>query len=121
MEYINEELRNCHIEYLKLLEQWDIALKKVNNANFFNKRKLQKEYENAGKIFNEFSRNVYAKVIYDTYSKIKPSLKRIKTGEHYSWDNVFKSSFEELDSLDRSILVSLLEDSGGYKICDIIT
>ena len=31
------------------------------------------------------------------------------------WDDVFKSSFEELDNLDRSILVGLVENKGGYK------
>lgn len=117
MLYINEEIQKHHNEYIKLLKLWDEALNKLEkHSNIFNKSKLQKQYEAAGKLFNDFSENVYAKVIYNSLSKTKPKLVRIKTNKIYEWDTVFKDSFNKLDKLDRSILVGIVEKTGGYRI-----
>ena len=116
MEFINKELEKCHNEYVKLLKLWDDAYEKLEaQANIFNRRKLEKEYDNAGNNFTDYSENVYAKVIYDTYSKIKPALIRVRTGQKCTWDEVFKDSFDKLNKLDRGILVGLVEESGGYR------
>lgn len=116
MEYLNETIKKCHNEYVRLMSLWDKALDKLESkSNIFNRSKLQKEYDEAGKNFNEYSRNIYAKAIYDTYDKIKPTLIRIKTGESRLWEEVFKLRFEELGAVERSILVGLVENSGGYR------
>ena len=116
MEFINEEIKKYHEEYIKLLNEWTKALDKFNNANIFNEIKLQKNSEKAEKNFSEYSKNIYAKKIFDTYSKIKPTLIRIRTLKKYTWDEIFKDNFEKLDNLDKSILVSLVENNGGYKL-----
>lgn len=116
MNFKNEQLKKHHEEYVKLLTAWDDAHRNLETkSNIFNRSKLQKAYDLAGKEFNDFTKNVYAKEIYEVYSQIKPSLIRVKSGKQYEWDEVFKNPFDKLDNLDKSILVGLVEGNGGYK------
>lgn len=117
MEFINESVKTCYKERKKLSEKWQGTRIKLNNANMLNRAKRQKEYDEAFNEMLNYSRNVYAKAIYDAYSNIKPLLVRVKTGEKIAWDNLFSKRFEALDSMYRDILVGLIE-GGGYKFAD---
>ena len=112
---MHKELEKHHIEYLKLLNKWDESLQKLEKSTILNRKKLEIEYDNAQKVFNDFSKSIYALKIFTLYSEIKPNLIRIKTNTIHKWNDVFKSSFAELDNLDKSILVGLIENNGGYK------
>ncbi len=117
MLYINEDIQKHHNEYINLLKLWDEAHRKLETkSNTLNRSKLQKQYDTAGRNFNNYTENVYAKIVYDTLSKTKPKLIRIKTNQIYEWDEVFKVSFDKLDKLDRSIIVGIVEETGGYRI-----
>lgn len=116
MNFKNEQLKKHHEKYVELLTAWDDAHRNLETkSNIFNRNKLQKAYDLAGKEFNDFTKNIYAKEIYEAYSQIKPSLIRVKTGKQYEWDEVFKNPFDKMDNLDKSILVGLVEGNGGYK------
>lgn len=116
MEFVNAKIKKCHKEYEKLMKAWDLASETLETkANFFNRGRLQKKCDKAKKEFEDFSRNVYAKAIFETYSKIKPVLVRVRTGKKYEWDEFFKSSFDKLDNLDKSALVGLVENNSGLK------
>ena len=116
MEFINKEIEECHNEYTRLLKVWHTAQEnEERNATIFNRKKLQKECEVAAAAFKNYSRQVYAKAVYEAYSVIKPTLIDVYTGKECSWDSVFKPSFAELRTLDLSILVALVENGGGYK------
>ena len=64
-----------------------------------------------------YSRNIYAKAIFETFSKIKPDLLRVRMKKRCSWCEVFPVSFENLDTIHRDILVGLIE-GGGYALAD---
>ena len=97
MEFVNAKIKKCHKEYEKLMKAWDLASETLETK------------------FEDFSRNVYAKAIFETYSKIKPVLVRVRKGKKYEWDEFFKSSFDKLDNLDKSALVGLVENNSGLK------
>ena len=114
--FLNKKIEKCHKEYENLLSLWDSAHRELDTkANFFNRGRLQRKFDKVKLEFEEFSRNVYAKVVFDSYSKIQPKLVRVRTGKKCEWSEVFKPSFEELNNLQKSILVGLVEESGGYR------
>ena len=117
MEFINERVKKCYQERKMLSEKWESTRIRLNNANIFNRFQRQEEYDKAFNELLNYSREVYAKAIYDAYSNIKPPLIRIKTGEKIAWDNLFSKRFEALDSMYRDILVGLIE-GGGYEFAD---
>ena len=64
---------------------------------------------------DEFVENIYARDVFDEYSKKKPNLVRNKTGEVVSWDIAFGTDFNEVSSSLRHSLVGLIEGSGRYR------
>ena len=117
MDFINETLKKCSQERMKLSARWDATRAKLDSANIFNRAKLEKESEEAFKKLLDYSRNTYAKAIFETLSKNKPNLVRVRTGEKCSWGDLFSTDFESLDAKHRDILVGLI-DGGGYKLAD---
>ena len=60
--------------------------------------------------------NEYALAVFDKFSKIKPDLIRIKTGEVVSWEDGFGSDFDKISKSLRHSLVGLVEEPGRYKL-----
>lgn len=101
-------LKKHHLEYEKLYK-WS------SGASYSD------EYEKRAKKFDDFIYNVYAKAIFDIFSKIKPNLYRLDV--IYNWSDVFSSSFEcvsnrtmEENIGDRSVLVGLVEQESSYRL-----
>ena len=81
----------------------------------FNRKKLKNAAKKALDAFISYAREVYAKSIYATYTPLRPTLIRRRTGETYTWEQAFGKAFEELNILEKDSLVCLIEGEGKYK------
>lgn len=78
-------------------------------------KKMQDAYNN----LNEYGREVLAKVTYDTFSAVKPILhKRRGEGIFCAWDDIFGSSFNELDDHQKDCLVGIFNRKYVYELPD---
>ncbi len=79
--------------------------------------KFQRKLEEAIDKSDNFDLTTYSQVIYEELSPLKPTLTKIKTGEKFTWDEIFeKKGFEELDSTQRQILFMLVEYERTYRL-----
>ena len=53
--------------------------------------------------------------VFEHYSKSKPDLVRIHTGEVIHWQDAFGDSFEKTDKSQRHALVGLIEGDSKYR------
>lgn len=117
MNYLNKEIESCHKEYVRLLNVWKKAISDNDaKVNIFNRKRLAKQVDNAKKEYREYCQNIYAKAVFEEYSKTKPVLIDVDSGEEVQWDALFGKKFDSLDVFSRNRLVSLIEEDGGYKI-----
>lgn len=64
---------------------------------------------------DEFIENVYARDVFEKFSKRKPTLVRNKTGEVVTWEMAFGTNFDEISRSLRHSLVGLIEGDGRYR------
>lgn len=109
------EIKKAH----ELSRKWD---KKAYQAEFECERSggsIDKSKKWQGVIDNgmAFDDNVYPSVVFKTFNNIKPSLTKVKTGEIFTWDEIFEGkSFEELDNKLRKTLYMLVEYERPYRL-----
>jgi len=82
------------------------------------KNKDREKWATSIKNENDFNVQVYANVIYDVFSKIKPVLKIVKTGEIVNWNDCFGETFEALDEKQRKKLYMMIELERPYRLPD---
>ena len=58
----------------------------------------------------------YAQAVYNYYSRKKPLLIRIRTGEEVKWQDAYGESFEKLNPGQKHSLVGLIEGGSKYRI-----
>ncbi|HCW22915.1 MAG TPA: hypothetical protein DGX96_04390 [Lachnospiraceae bacterium] len=64
-------------------------------------------------------RDVYARQIYETFSKEKPRLKIRQSGEIISWDDAWDVPFAKMSDITRNQLIALIDEDGGkYRLAD---
>ena len=116
MKFISDEIEKCHYEYLRLVDLFYRAVSaEEESTSDSESAKLQKERESAKKALDEYADNVYSKIVYEVYSQLNPMLIMVSTGKKHQWKQIFKKPFEKLDSLDKSVLIGLVEQNGGYR------
>lgn len=65
-----------------------------------------------------FNEQVYANIVFDIFSKIKPNLTIVKTGKKVSWNECYGDIFENLNRDQRKTLFMLIEDEYPYRLPD---
>ncbi len=65
-----------------------------------------------------FNEQIYANIVFETFSKIKPVLTVVKTGEKVAWNKCYAEAFEKLDKNQRKTLFMLIEDEYPYRLPD---
>lgn len=74
--------------------------------------------ENVAKVLKEiddFIENDFAKMVFEHYSRKKPSLVERYTNEKVEWVDAFGDKFDKVPKLLRHSLVGLVTDEGKYK------
>ena len=93
-----------------MLEKYDNTLGTTNDAE-----EIDADINELSDRIAAFIENEYALAVFEKYSKEKPNLIRIKTGEIVSWDDAFGSDFENVSKSLRHSLVGLVEEPGRYR------
>ena len=65
---------------------------------------------------DQFIESDYSEAVFDYYRIKKPQLIRISTGEEYSWDQAFGTSYADISPSLKHSLVGLVEGGGRYKL-----
>jgi len=88
-----------------------------NGSSLFKAAQLNVQLENE---FEQFSRDVYAKTIFEELDKSKPNLLHKKTNKIYSWTEAFGNSFSEnRKGFKYNQLINIFEgDIGPFHIID---
>ena len=112
-------------KYPKILEAHKIEMKnekkmyaasrKYENSNYDNELKASFD-----KIFSEmedFSYNVYAKVIFEEFNQIKPLLRYVWEKDKYvKWEELIGDDFEKCTENQRKTLVNMIEQDRPYQL-----
>ena len=107
----SRELEKLYKQKHDLSRQYDDAESNGREAEQINARLKELSDRIAAFIENE-----YAMAVFEKYSKSKPQLIRIKTGETVSWDEAFGDDFERISKSLRHSLVGLVEEPGRYRL-----
>jgi hypothetical protein len=88
-----------------------------NGSPLFKAAQLNIQLENE---LDQFSKDVYAKAIFEELNKLKPNLLHNKTKKIYSWNEAFGNSFSEnLKGFKYNQLINIFEgDIGPFHIID---
>jgi hypothetical protein len=84
---------------------------KLSNASYASKGK---RHDAAFAKWTKYDDEVFARVIFDVLNKIKPKLIYWRTGESFSFNEIFCEDFDGLDNNDISCLQLLLDNKGPY-------
>jgi len=106
MFWVKDQIKKNHKRY-----------QKMNSERFTLQEKAAKDEVVDKKIeeIENFITNVYAKSIFDKYSKKKPKLICKKTDEVIDWEEAFGSEYDKISKSLRHSLVGLIEGGGRYR------
>lgn len=110
------EIKKAYKKYNSLQNKLANIQNKIEVANANNDSSLQKEFR---AVFNEIEDyiDVFAKIIYDSLSKLRPSLYNIRTKTISTWDEIVINKDEFLkDKNNCRLLVGLITGVGLYRI-----
>lgn len=108
------EIKKCHKKYESLSDAMYKAEARYDRSGSDKNDKL---WDNAINAVDEFNQNVYSKVIFDTFSLLKPVLLDRRTNKNINWDRVFGDNFDKLSTNDKKGLVLLAEEYGAlYRL-----
>jgi len=105
-------LRNHHLEHEKLGNRFSNLGYKIEQMP--PTEKLKKEYDEALVKSNKFDFEIYARAIYDVFSKIKPILTSSQGGI-FKWDEIFGKPFNELNITEKTQLICMIEEEGARR------
>ena len=115
-------LRKYSKELHKLYNQRRSLQKIIDDMNFdelqTDEKNVNQEIDTLSDLIDSYIENEYSRAVFDEYSKKKPDLIRIKTGEIIKWDVAFGYEFENVTKSLRHSLVGLVELPGRYKLKD---
>ncbi len=97
-----------------LYQQYEFA--KESNADKEKIQDFKEQLDDLSKEIDSFIEKEYALAVFEKYSKKKPQLIIVSSGETISWDEAFGSSFDEISKSLRHSLVGLVESPGRYKL-----
>ena len=101
------ELLESYREYKTLrLKATSLSMKDTKNS----------KYDNAATARDEYGRNVFAKMIWDKFSPIAPTLYNGDKEVYVEWVEVFDKDFEELTDTQKYFLVGLIEKDYIYEL-----
>ena len=101
------ELLDVYNEYKELrLKATSLSMKDVKN----------KKYEKAAAARDEFGKTVFAKMIWDKFNPISPTLYNGDTEEYEEWVKVFDKDFDELTDIQKYFLIGLVERDYIYEL-----
>ena len=80
------------------------------------KSKSNKDLKKAENELEDFIRNKYAKVVFETYSTKNPKIKNIFSGEVKRWNDIYGLNFNKLSPCLKEGLVGLIEQYGAYRL-----
>ncbi len=103
-------IKKCKKEYARLLKRKHEILS--TNETLAN----SKEFDYIDNQINELIEGKYSEEVFRYYSKKKPVLIRIHTGEEISWADAFGDSFESVSKSLRHSLVGIIEGGGKYRL-----
>jgi len=107
------EIKEMHEKYEKLsLKSTSISIRIEDNGEC---EKLDRLFNEAINISENFSKNIYAKVIFDAFYKKIPYLINKKTKKKEKWEDVIGNDFDKIPENQRTRLVSLVEDISLYR------
>ena len=90
---------------------------KMNFERFLLREETDKraEADKKDELIDAFVENIYARDIFNKYSKRKPKLICNANDEITSWDDAFGKDFDKLSIGLRHSLVGLIEGGGKYR------
>ena len=101
------ELLETYREYKNLrLKATSLSMKDTKNN----------KYDKAATARDEYGRNVFAKMIWDKFSPIAPTLYNGDKEVYVEWVEVFDKDFEELTDTQKYFLVGLIEKDYIYEL-----
>ena len=104
---MNRNIKKCMLEVMSIRRE----IEKYENDGL-----QSKKIDDLQSKLSEFEENVYAKTIFDVYSKKQPKLIRVRTKETVEWQVAFGSDFSKLVKSEKYSLIGLFEDGGKYKL-----
>ena len=114
MLFLNSDIRKCKKKSDELYRKMNKLEEKIDSGCA--DRNMKEVFKDLCDEFDYYNENVYAKAIFDYFSKKKPKLIRVRTKEVFEWDDVFKENFDDITKIDRCVLVGLIEQGSKYKI-----
>ena len=114
-------------KYPKILEAHKIEMKnekkmysasrKYENSNYDNE--LKASFDKIFAEMEDFSYNVYAKVIFEEFNPIKPLLRYVWEKDKYiKWEELIGNDFEKCTENQRKTLVNMIEQDRPYQLPD---
>lgn len=111
------EIKKAHTQLKRLrnaVYKAEFACEKSGGA-----KSKEDEWQKAHNLCVDFKLNVYAQVIYNTFTPIQPILTEENTGKETKWTDVFyQNDFSELDVNQRKMLVLIVDDEHPYRLPD---
>ena len=113
------EIRMCKKKLKELYSHYFELQNKYDTLSFEEDKDILHELDLNIELLSEkidsFIENEYAKAVYKEYSKKKPQLIRISTGETVEWNQAFGDDFESINKSLRHSLVGLVEEHARYR------
>ena len=85
-----------------------VALSRKNSSNA--------KYENACAKRDNYAQNVLAKLAWDIFNPLAPTLHNADKDEYVDWNKLFDKTFEELSTEQKKYLVGLIEGDYIYEL-----
>ncbi|MDE5592961.1 MAG: hypothetical protein K2I75_03410 [Clostridiales bacterium] len=106
-------------QLLEPYEHYNALYDKMSEYSNKNSESAGKKMWEAYNKLKEYGREVLAKFVYDAFSPIRPILHQ-RRGEDIlcAWDDVFGSSFNELDDHQKDCLIGLFNRKHVYELPD---
>ena len=114
----NSKLKKLSKELKKLYSQKHDLTRKYEDALSYGEKaeQISMDLEELTNRIALFIENEYALAVFEKYSKTRPELIRVKTGETVTWEEGFGTDFDKISKSLRHSLVGLVEEPGRYKL-----
>mgnify|MGYP006934499672 CR=1 FL=1 len=111
------KILEAHKIEMKNEKKMYVASRKYENSNYDNE--LKASFDKIFAEMEDFSYNVYAKVIFEEFNQIKPLLRYVWEKDKYvKWEELIGDDFEKCTENQRKTLVNMIEQDRPYQLPD---
>lgn len=109
------EINKVHEMNEKMLKKmYSAEMKHLQNVGDDNLNHWQKSIDEG----LNFKTHVYSKVVFDIFSKLRPKLTLVRSGEKMDWNSVFGQDYDVLTNSQKKHLAMMIEDEMPYRLPD---